>query len=141
MLAKYKFRGDYVIGQAFEPLLQQMYQAEFSDCMVVPIPLSNERLYERGFNQAKHLAELIGVPVFDVLKRTTHEQKQSKKSRTERLSLEKSPFEIQSNESIQNKPILIIDDIYTTGATIRQAAKVLLDSGAKEVSSLTVGRS
>lgn len=68
----------------------------------------------------------------------THSEKQSKKSRYERIHAQQV-FQVCSEE-VQGKRILLLDDIYTTGSTLRQAAKVLKSAGAIEVKSLTLAR-
>lgn len=141
MMAQFKYRGDYALGEAFGESLLRSYRSEFKGNVLVPIPLSDERLYERGFNQADVLAVLIGHPV-QALKRAHHEEKQSKKTREARIHKAESPFVIVTDvrKDIADTHITIIDDIYTTGSTVRYAAKALLDCGAKSVSSLTVAR-
>lgn len=137
VISLYKFRGDYVISSIFKTPLKKAFKTHFhSSYLVVPIPLSDERLYERGFNQAKALAELLDVQVHEVLART-HLEKQSKKTRSERI-LAENVFRVTGE--VQGKEILLVDDIYTTGSTLRHAGKVLLEVGAKSVSSLTLMR-
>lgn len=137
VISLYKFRGDFVISSIFKTPLKKAFKTHFnSSNFVVPIPLSNERLYERGFNQAKALAALLDVQVHEVLART-HLEKQSKKSRTERI-LGENVFRVISD--VLDKDILLVDDIYTTGSTLRHAGKVLLEAGAKSISSLTLMR-
>jgi len=136
VIAKYKYRGDYAIAGAFALYLKQdLAEMEF-DCLI-PIPLSVERLKERGFNQAKGLAVLAGYSCQELLMRT-HSEKQSKKSRHERIHATQV-FQV-CTEDVRGKQILLVDDIYTTGSTLRQAAKVLRLAGAKEVKSLTLAR-
>lgn len=142
LISRFKFRGDAALAKVFAKPMKKIYQQYFPHHLIVPIPLSKRRLYERGFNQAELLAKQIGEPLL-VLRRTLDEEKQSKKSRKERLDLlKKNTFVIEwiVNKKIENHDIIIIDDIYTTGVTIRQAAKVLIAYGAKSVSSLTLGR-
>jgi competence protein ComFC len=135
VIARWKFRGDYALASVFQPLITKKLKSISFD-VLIPIPLSAERLYERGFNQAEALVS--GLTIRNVLKRT-HSEKQSKKSRAERM--EYAPiFHLVSKESIASKCILLIDDIYTTGATLHYAAKLLRDHGAKSVSSLTLAR-
>nr|WP_309098555.1 ComF family protein [Fredinandcohnia onubensis] len=137
VISLYKFRGDFVISSIFKTPLKKAFNTHFnSSYLVVPIPLSNERLYERGFNQAKALAGLLGVPVHEVLART-HLEKQSKKGRSERIAGE-NVFRL--TDEVHGKDILLVDDIYTTGSTLRHVGKVLLEAGAKSVSSLTLMR-
>ena len=139
VVALWKFRGDYVIIQAFEEEFCREFYRHFDHTfLIVPIPLSAERLYERGFNQAKALAELLALPIHDILTRH-HLEKQSKKSRRERLQTE-NVFQFSGKMPLQDKHIVLIDDIYTTGTTLRHAAKVLLKAGAASVSSFTLAR-
>lgn len=67
-------------------------------------------------------------------------EKQSKKSRKERLS-GSNPFYFQREEMFHGQRILLVDDVYTTGITVRQIGSLLYDRGAREVSSLTLCRS
>lgn len=137
VLAKYKFRGDYIISMAFKHKLQEKLTTLQYDC-IVPIPLSEERLYERGFNQAVALIEATGQPYEQVLTRI-HSEKQSKKSRHDRIQ-QAQVFSISHPSVVKQKNILLIDDIYTTGSTIRHAAKILKTNGAATVTSLTLAR-
>jgi competence protein ComFC len=143
ILAKYKFRGDAAIVEGFRNKLITLYNIEYKYHIVVPIPLSHTRHYDRGFNQSELIAELLGKTLHNVLIRSRGEVKQSKKSRTERINITENIFAIKKSEMIElkNKPILLVDDIYTTGATVRQAAKLMIKQGVKSVSSLTIARS
>ncbi|WP_175640272.1 ComF family protein [Metabacillus schmidteae] len=142
ILSTYKFRGDAALVAVFEKDFYISYKANFKKKSIdatIPIPLSPERLYERGFNQAKLLADFLPLLQLEVLERTHHE-KQSKKSRHERLS-SSNVFSITNRSIIEGKNILLIDDIYTTGTTLRHAAQRLKEVGAASVSSLTLIRS
>ncbi|WP_456273244.1 ComF family protein [Bacillus sp. AK031] len=138
-LARFKYRGDYLLAKAFSPVIKQVTRDLQYD-IIIPIPLSLERLQERGFNQSEALANEAGFQTENLLTRT-HSEKQSKKSRQERIH-SKGIFEVHPEKAshIQSKTILIIDDIYTTGTTLRQAAKQLKYAGAKKVTSLTLAR-
>src|SRR5690606_40303855 len=111
-------------SSVFNTPLKKTFKTHFSTSyFIVPIPLSDERLYERGFNQAVVLAGLLDMPVHEVLART-HLEKQSKKSRSERIAGE-NVFRVIGE--VQGRGVLLVDHIYTTGSTLRQAGKVLLD--------------
>jgi len=139
VIAKWKYRGDYYLGYIFENYLMEAFKENFSflkkNGFVVPIPLSEERLLERGFNQAKMIADFLPIETKEILTRL-HGEKQSKKSRMERI-ISKNPFFI--TESI-NKPVLLVDDIYTTGTTLRHAARLLKKHGCPNVYALTLVR-
>lgn len=135
-LAKYKYRGDYVLAKVFS-LTIKTYLTKMEYDLIIPIPLSDERLYERGFNQSTALLEEAEVRPSNILARS-HSEKQSKKTRAERLR-QVQVFQLVVSD-LKGKSILLFDDIYTTGTTLRQAAKLLKEAGAEEVSSLTLAR-
>jgi competence protein ComFC len=137
VIARYKFRGDYVLAEVFTADFLKALQ-DFQYDYIVPIPLSEERLYERGFNQAEAVIRAAGLVPVHVLTRA-HTEKQSKKSRHERIHLEQV-FNVESDLDLRGKTIMIVDDIYTTGSTLRHAAKLLKENGAVKVYSLTLAR-
>lgn len=139
LIVRWKYRGDYLVGESFERDVRRRFIKEYGrstqDLAIVPIPLSEERLYERAFNQAEQLARFVPGEIFHALLRTTSE-KQAKKTRNERIST-KNPFRALLPI---HKRVVLVDDIYTTGTTVRHAANTLLEAGAKEVSSFTLIR-
>ncbi|PLR90804.1 ComF family protein [Bacillus sp. T33-2] len=138
IIARYKFRGDYILARGFSGDIKKVL-SKFSIDFLVPIPLSSERQYERGFNQAEALILEAGIQPAHLLTRL-HTEKQSKKSRSERIHLPQV-FQIGKDAAaVAGKIVLLIDDIYTTGSTLRHAAKVLKDAGATKILSLTLAR-
>jgi competence protein ComFC len=137
LIARFKFRGDYVLAEVFAADFRKALQV-FQYDYIVPIPLSEDRLYERGFNQAEAVIRAAGLVPSHVLTRV-HTEKQSKKSRHERIHLEQV-FNVKSDLDLRGKTIMIVDDIYTTGSTLRHAAKLLKENGAVKVYSLTLAR-
>lgn len=141
VLARFKFRGDTALVELFKRDVQAAFKHSFSkkEQLLIPIPLSHERLKERGFNQSVIIASLIGKPILQPLVKI-HQSKQSKKKKNERLD-QKGLFQIKHTDVIVQRDIILVDDIYTTGATIYDAARILKDAGAKSVSSFTLIRS
>ncbi|NLP52705.1 ComF family protein [Bacillus sp. RO1] len=141
ILSRYKFRGDAALSQVFQEAFTKKFKeaCQNEKPIVVPIPLSPERLYERGFNQSLLLAELLPGKPEQLISRTISE-KQSKKARWERIERDNTFF-VPDYELVKGKSILLIDDIYTTGTTVRMAAKVLKSAGANDISSYTLVRS
>lgn len=137
LLARFKFRGDYVLAKIFsQKIVNTLKSVEYD--YIVPIPLSTERLKERGFNQAAALAQEANLETINLITRK-HSEKQSKKSRQERIHIEQV-FHLKEDKSINGKKIILIDDIYTTGSTLRQAAKLLKSAGAGTVTAITIAR-
>lgn len=107
-------------------------------CVIVPIPLHKRRKAWRGFNHAKLLGEAVStyfnIPMFSVLTRTRYTTPQVELKGKEREENMRDAFSISKEaEAIKGKIIFLVDDIYTTGATMNEAAKVLRASGAREV--------
>lgn len=138
-IQQWKFRGDYIWIEAFEPYIKTTFTKYYHNiqAVLVPIPLTEERLYERAFNQAEAIATVIGLPIETALQRDSQfQEKQSKKTRAERLQ-SKNPFIVTKQ---LNKPVILVDDIYTTGMTIHHAANALHTYGVKEIYSFTLVR-
>jgi len=113
--------------------------------ILVPIPLSKRKMKIRGFNQseeiAKKLSEKLKIPLFgDCLIKVKENLPQMELSEKERQENIKGVFEVRSKEKILGKKILLIDDVYTTGATMEEVAKILKEAGAKEVWGVVVAR-
>lgn len=109
--------------------------------IIVPVPLHRRRLAERGFNQARLLADIlgqkIGRPVVDLLKRDRYTLQQAKLSREERqLNVHHAFF----NSNFNANAVLLVDDVFTTGATMQECARVLKSSGVKSVIGFSVAR-
>lgn len=137
VIARFKFRGDYLLSKVFAESIKKRLSTLNPD-LFVPIPLSNERLYERGFNQAEAILLESGFLPTHLLSRV-HSEKQSKKTRAERIHLSQV-FKICDEINIEGKKIVLIDDIYTTGSTLRHAAKLLKGAGAESIQSITLAR-
>lgn len=114
--------------------------------IVVPIPLHKNKKAERGFNQseiiAKYVAEKLKLPLkTDNLAREKETKSQTEmKDWEERKNNIKESFSVSSSEDIKGKNIILVDDIYTSGATIGEAAEVLKKSGAKKIIALVVAK-
>lgn len=140
VLAQFKFRGDAELLQIFRANFVTVFHEYFSEChAVMPIPLSKEREYERGFNQAELLASCLPCRMLQTSLSRKDTEKQSKKSRIERMR-GMNPFYFQREERFARQHIVLIDDVYTTGITVRQVAACLYDAGTQTVSSLTLCR-
>ena len=135
---KYKFQGDQLLAGLFAEEVKLALK-KYKGYTIVPIPLSDERNEKRGFNQVTAILEAARIPYQDVLKKK-NTKAQSQKNKKERLKTEQA-FERKEfkNKSWPEK-ILIIDDIYTTGATIERAKEMLNVNGVKEIRSFSLAR-
>jgi len=115
--------------------------------IVIPVPLHRFRLWRRRYNQAAILASGIGrkagirhIP--DMLVRTRHTPSQGHKRAGERAKNVRAAFALRPRyaDIIMGKKILLVDDVYTTGATVNECATVLKNAGATDVLVLTFAR-
>lgn len=109
---------------------------------VIPVPLSIKRIHERGYNQSELLARVVADHFslkmeVNLLKKIKEIKPQFKLEREERLSNIKGAF---SCSPLEGKNVLLIDDIYTTGATVLEASSALKAAGAKHIYILTLAR-
>jgi len=118
-----------------------------SATLIVPVPLHAERQRERGFNQAaelgRALAKLNGLRLDEwSLARSLHTERHraGMDARSRRESVENA-FEVARPRLIEGKSVLLIDDVFTTGATVSACAAALKAAGAQEVFALTLARS
>ena len=113
--------------------------------LIVSVPLHMKRLQERGFNQSflliRRWAKQEGLP-FDglTLSRSRWTEPQTALSRTERQKNIKGAFDVKDPEKIVGQKILLVDDVYTTGSTVNECARVLMEAGAEFVDVLTLAR-
>ncbi|MBP1992636.1 ComF family protein [Paenibacillus eucommiae] len=150
LLARYKYRGDERLGALMGAMLKRAFdlqQAGEDDSpvgsvgrIITYVPVSERRMLERGFNQAEQMARVLGnsvkLPVVPLLRRVKHTDKQSFKKRSERLDDLEHVFQIDEEGLLQAGDLLktcaaahiyVTDDVYTTGSTMNQCAKVLQD--------------
>lgn len=112
--------------------------------LLIPIPLHPGRERERGFNQAALLAREVGrawgLRVGHGLVRRIRATEAQSGRRPEREANVKGAFEVAQPDRVEGRRLLLIDDVFTTGATVNECAKVLLAAGAVEVGVYTLAR-
>lgn len=129
-------RLSVVMATRMGPLL-----ADVGDCDLVPVPLASRRARRRGYNQAEELAAalaaLTGLPLAsDRLRRGRETPSQTRLTPEARLANLAGAFEGQPSA----RPAWLVDDVFTTGATLTSAAQALLDAGAPRVGAVTFAR-
>ncbi|MEW9502263.1 ComF family protein [Jeotgalibacillus marinus] len=138
LIKRFKYDRDYAIASCFSKKMNEVIKIMPSYDILTPIPLNEQRLRDRSFNQSEALLIEANLPYELLLTRTDDTTtRQAKKSKRDRHTTE-NPFETAHH--LATKSILLIDDLYTTGTTIRHAAYTLKQAGAAKVSSVTVGR-
>lgn len=111
--------------------------------VLIGVPLHKTRLQQRGYNQAHWIAEgfseALNIPVReDVLVCSKFKTSQTRKNRLARWDNVKTVFSVRDKPAIQNKHVVLVDDVLTTGATLEACATELLKAGCKSVGILTL---
>jgi ComF family protein len=145
---QFKYGRNITTGAALASFLANF---DFADMdlgifdVVIPVPLHIKRLRERGFNQslilARALGEKHGINVdFSLLKRRKLTLTQTGLNKKEREKNISGAFVVNLPERIRGRNFILVDDVYTTGATINECAKTLVKAGASQVAVLTLAR-
>ena len=137
----------YGIRRLSRPLSEMMLKIRIPHTdAVIPVPLTRKKLRQREFNQAalfaKHIANHIGAKIIlNCLIKIRDTAPQVGLNAEERRKNIKNAFGIVDKEVIQGKSVILVDDVFTTGATIRNCAKLLKKAGAGEVYAVTLAHS
>ncbi len=127
------------------PLAAYIQEHPISIDLMIPVPLHPQKQRDRGFNQSELLAagvtRILDLPQrTDLLQRIRHTQPQAQLNRVQRLQNVAGAFAPQHDARLHGETVLLIDDVATTGATLRACAQVLQEIGAGDIWALTVAR-
>lgn len=146
LIHRLKYIGDRSALGGIRQLLSSM---DLTFCKgadyLVPVPLHPVKLRRRGFNQAILLAELIQIekkPTLarDLVKRVKNTAPQMGLSQMRRKKMIRNAFAVDEKFSIDGAEIVLVDDVYTTGATVKECSKALLKAGARQIFVVTLAR-
>lgn len=144
LIHQFKFENKFSLSKLFASLLCQTTPKNF-DC-ILPVPLYLKKLQQRKYNQsaliAIELSKLLHIPCYlDVIKKPFETPSQTELSKSKRKKNVKGAFTVSRIPKILNKNILLVDDVYTTGATVNECKKVLIRAGAANVIIATLAKS
>ena len=113
--------------------------------IIITVPISKKRNKERGYNQsyliAKELGKKLEINVInDCLIKTKNIIEQSKLNKDDRIKNIQGVYSLINQEKINNKKVLLIDDIFTTGSTVNECCKTLHKTNIKKLSVLTIAK-
>jgi len=113
-----------------------------SDTILIPLPMHLKKRRERGFDQAavmaKALSEATGLPLAKILERIHDTPPQSGLHPQQRIENVIGAFRLKPGSTVADKNIILVDDIYTTGASLNECARVLKSAGASNVYAMTL---
>lgn len=150
IIKAFKFKYISSLAEPFAQIIFKEIQnnelsAFFKDFIIVPVPLHANRLRWRGFNQAEilgnALAKILGNTIdINLIKRQKATIPQTKLTQEERQKNIQNAFIITENANFIGKRILLIDDVVTSGATLRELARIIKKSGAESVWAVTLSK-
>ncbi|MBM7637084.1 ComF family protein [Streptococcus saliviloxodontae] len=135
-MSQFKFMGDYCLGEIFSKEIKSAL-SDYRDYCIVPIPMDTNSLDSRGYNQVETLLDFAGISYQQLFGKEKVE-KQSSKSRQDRLS-GVNPFYLREFLDLPDK-ILLVDDVYTTGATLKHAKTLLKQAGCSTIRTFSLAR-
>ncbi len=142
MIHEFKYRENkdaaIFLGEELGKILSESSRFKNLDC-IIPVPLHPKKMRIRGYNQAELLANgisnILEIPVHnDVLFRQTHSDTQTNKGLFNRWTNVKTIFSLGSSSNIENKHVLLVDDVITSGSTIEACANKILQIPHTKVS-------
>lgn len=148
LIVNYKFNDKSYLYKTFCEFIvknKKIFDFIKSYDIIIPVPIHNERMKKRGYNQseliAKELAKRIGVKCYtDILLKIKNNKMQSTLSKKEREENTKNVYKLKNVEKIYNKKVIILDDIYTTGATINSCIKEFEKVEVKKIGIITLAK-
>ena len=113
--------------------------------IIIPVPISKVRLKTRGYNQsyliAKELSENLNIKLINnCLYKTQNIIEQSKLNKEDRIKNIQDVYSLKNGKKLENKKILIFDDIFTTGSTVNECSKILYQARPKKIGILTIAK-
>lgn len=148
LILNYKFNGKSYLYKTIVNFLlknENFFPILKSYDTIIPVPISQKRRKERGYNQseliAREIAQNLEIEyVNQCLFKTKNIVEQSKLNKEERQKNIKNVYQLYQTEIITNRKILLVDDIYTTGSTVNECSKMLKKAKPKKIGVFTIAK-
>ncbi len=147
LILKFKYKSNFTAGDILTELLEEyiIRNLDYKKYLITYIPLSRKSKKIRGFNQCEYIARKIArdlsIEALEVLIKDKETKEQKTLKRDERYENIKSAFKVKKGIELKGFSIILIDDVTTTGATIREAYKLLIKYKVKDIKLLTLAKS
>lgn len=148
-ILEYKFKEKSYLYRSFsEMILNNKINIKFINKydVLIPVPIHKDRMKTRGYNQSELIAKNLAYEIKNikleskVLIKTKNIVAQSSLNKKQRKNNIENVFIVRNKEEIINKNVLILDDIYTTGSTVNECAKILKEAGCKDIGVITIAK-
>ena len=148
IILDYKFNEKSYIYETFVNFIlkdEKIFKKLQTYDTIIPVPISKTRMKERGYNQSFLIAKALGNKLNihiekNCLIKTKNVIEQSKLNREERKQNIQNVYELKNKQILNNRKILLIDDIYTTGNTINECSKILKQANPKGIDVLVLAK-
>ena len=136
----YQYKGcyDYVLNEAFLNTYARELRIRYSDYLIIPIPSFKKDDEERGFNHVVEIFKNLNLNMLDILEKT-EKHKQATSNLNERREVYKA-LALKEHPDLSKKKILIVDDIYTTGSTMKSAINLVEKLNPRKISVLVMAK-
>lgn len=148
-IIEYKFKNKPYLGKMFsEFFVKNEKMCGFFEKydIIIPVPMTNKKIKERGYNQTEIIARIISKNITNitiqkkVLIKYKDNKVQSRLNKKQRQHNVKDVYKLSGGEIIKDRNVLILDDIYTTGATCNECAKTLRNEQPKKIGIITIAK-
>lgn len=145
VILNFKYKKVFLAGNILSQFLLELIKENNIEADgIFFVPASKKSIRKRGFNQcevmAKEVGEVTSIPVYKSLMKVKETKEQKTLSKYDREKNIKDAFVVIKSEDVKDKRIILIDDVITTGATVKECEKVLKHFGAKEIKVLTISK-
>ena len=148
LILKYKFKEEAYLYKTFVNFLlknKKLFEKIKKYDTIIPVPISKKRYKIRGYNQSeligKELAKKLKINIeTEYLFKVKNIIEQSKLSKEERTKNIQGVYKLINKEKLENKKILLIDDVYTTGSTVNECSKILRKANPKKIGVFTLAK-
>ena len=147
LILKFKYKSDFTAGDILAELLEAYITEKFDykEYIIAYIPLSKKSKKARGFNQCEYMARRIAgnleIESLELLIKVKETKEQKKLKKDERFENIRGAFGVKKGINIKNKKIILIDDVTTTGATLKEAGELLKKFDISDIKLLTLAKS
>ncbi len=145
LILDFKFRKNFNSGELLSDFIVEKLKNEEKDYILTYVPISKNKLKVRGFNQCEYLckeaSKKLNVDVLETLKQVKEIRAQKTLNKEQREKNILNAFEAINIEKIKGRNIVLVDDVITTGATIRECERILKKYGVNKIKLLTIGKS